>query len=246
MANDESSLNEVVVTGYGIERKSREKSKKQESKQSSPLETTEKYQTTTLTFEIETPYTILNDGKVYVADIKSMNVPAIYEYFAVPKLAQEAYLTAKIIDWQELNLLEGEINLFFEGAYLGKSILDVQNANDTLDISLGKDKGIVIERKKLKDFSSKQFLSSYKTENRAYEISVRNNKPQSVKIVIQDQFPISTNKEITVEEQEYKEASLDKETKILTWKYEMPAKQERKHLIKYSVKYPKNQVLSLD
>lgn len=240
---DMKQLQEVVVVGYGVAKKERLKIR---GSSSIPLETTEKYQPTTLTFDIEIPYTILSDGKVYTVDIKTLTVPALYEYFAVPKLEKEAYLTAKIVDWQELNLLEGEVSLFFEGAFLGKSILDVRNAGDTLNISLGKDKGIVIERKRLREFSSKQFLSSYKTESRTYEISVRNNKSQSIKIILQDQFPISTTKEISIDEQEYKEAQLDKETKILTWKYELSPKQEKKLLFRYSVKYPKNQIVVLD
>ncbi|MEA5138050.1 DUF4139 domain-containing protein [Arcicella rigui] len=235
------ALQEVVVVGYG------ERNKKAVwSMAAPPLEVKEKYQPTTLTFEIEVPYTILNDGKVYSVDIKNQSVPALYEYFAVPKLEKDAFLTAKLIDWQDLNLLEGEVNIYLEGAYLGKSILDVRNAGDTLNISLGRDKAIVVERKRLKEFSGKQFLSNYKTENRGFEISVRNNKQQSINIVIQDQFPISTTKEISVNEQEYKDATLDEESKILTWKYQLPAKQEKKHILKYSVKYPKNQTLTLE
>mgnify|MGYP000459926682 CR=1 FL=1 len=55
-----------------------------------------------------------------------------------------AYLTARIPDWEDYNLISGEVNLYFEGTYLGKTVLDVNNVNDTLDISLGKDKNIVI------------------------------------------------------------------------------------------------------
>jgi hypothetical protein len=250
LETDDSALQEVVVVGYGVSDDALYKRKSKDLKirgtASIPMETKETYQATTMSFEIETPYTILNDGKIYTVAIKTQSVPAIYEYFAVPKLEKDAFLTAKIIDWQELNLLEGEVNLFFEGAFLGKSILDIRNANDTLNISLGRDKSIVIERKKLKEYSKKQFLSSYKTESRAYEITVRNNKQQAVQITVLDQFPISTTKEITVEEQEYPEAKLDKDTKQLTWKYELAAKKDTKHSFKYSVKYPKNQVLSLD
>lgn len=237
------ALQEVVVIGYGERNK---KAVWSMPAPAAPLEVQEKYQPTTLTFEIEVPYTILNDGKVYSVDIKNQSVPALYEYFAVPKLEKDAFLTAKLIDWQDLNLLEGEVNIYLEGAYLGKSILDVRNAGDTLNISLGRDKAIVVERKRLKEFSGKQFLSNYKTENRGFEISVRNNKQQSINIVIQDQFPISTTKEISVNEQEYKDATLDEESKILTWKYQLPAKQEKKHILKYSVKYPKNQTLTLE
>lgn len=248
LEENKQELNEVVVVGYASQQKKSFTGSEMKIKgaSSAPLVATEKYQPTTLTFEIEVPYTILNDGKMYSVDIKNQTVPALYEYFAVPKLEKDVFLTAKLIDWQDLNLLEGEVNLYLEGAYLGKSILDVRHAGDTLNISLGRDKGIIIERKRLKEFSTKQFLSNYKNETRGFEISVRNNKQQSINIVIQDQFPISTTKEITVEEQEYKDATLDKESKILTWKYQLPAKQEKKHILKYSVKYPKNQEINLE
>ncbi|MEI9808906.1 MAG: hypothetical protein WDO16_14140 [Bacteroidota bacterium] len=87
----------------------------------------------------------------------------MYEYYSAPKLDGSAYLTAKIIDWQELNLLPGEANLFFEGTYLGNSLLDVLNAGDTLNLSLGKDKGVVVKRTLMKRYSSKKFLGSNKT-----------------------------------------------------------------------------------
>ncbi|MBK8673232.1 MAG: hypothetical protein IPN93_09645 [Bacteroidetes bacterium] len=43
---------------------------------------------------------------------------------------------------------------------------------DTMEISLGRDKGIQITRVKLKDFSKKQFLGSNRIEQRTWEISV--------------------------------------------------------------------------
>ncbi len=249
---DAAQLSEIVVTAYGTTRGGDDndvefyKKKESKKKASKPLEIKESYQPTTINFEIATPYTIASDRKIYTVDVKSQTVEAFYDYIAVPKLEKSAFLIAQIKDWQELNLLEGEVNLFFEGAFLGKSILDFKNAGDTLSISLGKDKGIVVERKKLKEFSKKQFLSSNKTDSRAYEISIRNNKQQAILITVQDQFPLSTNKQIEVLDQEAKEASIETETQKLTWKYTLPAKQEKKHLIKYSVKYPKEEVVVLD
>jgi hypothetical protein len=89
-------------------------------------------------------------------------------------------------------------------------------------------------------------LSLYKTESRAFEINVRNNKQQSVSIELLDQFPVSTNKEITIEEKECKDASLDEKTGIFTWKLDLPAKSARKLMFKYMVKYPKNKMILLE
>ncbi|VXC22474.1 conserved hypothetical protein [Flavobacterium sp. 9AF] len=236
-------LEVVVVAGYSS-KKSRKKHQEEDS--SIPMETTVAYQPTTISYEIKDPYTVLSDGKIYTAEIKTFHLPAKYQYLSIPKLDASAYLTAKITDWQDLNLFDGELNLFFEGAYLGKSLLYLQNASDTLEVSLGKDKGISVVRKQLKEFKAKQFLSSYKTESRAFEISIKNNKPYPIEIVVMDQLPISNTKEITVQEEEYKEGTLAEETKIITWKLELLSKTEKKLNIKYKVKSPKDASLILD
>lgn len=249
-----SVLEEVVVVGYGQVRSSDMLSrtagistskKQQKPKPLNELEVREIYQPTTTNFAIELPYTIPTDGKVYTVDVKRMDVAANYRYYSAPKLDKDAFLTAQVVDWQELNLTDGEASLYFEGAYLGKSILDLTNASDTLQLSLGRDKGVVIERKRVKEFTNKHFLSQYKTENCAFEIVVKNNKAQPINMTLQDQFPISTMKEISVDNQEAKEAEINAESQIVTWKYELPARQSKKHLMKYSVKYPKSEILQL-
>jgi hypothetical protein len=251
-----NALSDVVVTGLGgkasglkvydngfYPNDSRSYKKKKEE---TAINTTTTYQPTTTIYEIEDPYTVLNDSKTYMVDINSYEVNALYEYYAAPKLEPDAFLTAKIVDWQELNLLPGEANLFFEGTFLGKSILDVANAGDTLKLSLGKDKGVVIKRTLLKDFSSKKFLGSNKTDTRQYEILVRNNKQQPVSIIIEDQFPISTQKEIEVSDRKYDGAKLDDDTQKITWQLSVDPKKENKVNFKYEVKYPKEKVLQLD
>lgn len=244
-------LDEVVVTGMKrsliqMQTIGGGKNKKSRADASIAQQNQEVYQPTTVDFEIELPYSIPSDGKARAVDIKSESVTATYEYFAAPKLEEAAFLTAYVTDWQELNLLDGEVNLFFEGAFLGKSLLDTRSMGDTLDISLGQDKGIVVQRNKLKEYSSRQFLGKNKTENRAFEIVVRNNKPQAVKVLVQDQFPISTDKNIVVEDLSYPGAELEADTQLLTWRLELAPREERKLELRYSVKYPRNEVLILE
>jgi hypothetical protein len=246
-------LEEVVVTGYGTGSsynsddgwsKSSEINKRK--KDQTAIETITSYQPTTVVYEIKDPYTILNDGKTYTVDIDGFEIPALYEYYSVPKLEPDVYLTAKVIDWQELNLQPGEANLFFEGTYLGQSFLDVLNAGDTLKLSLGKDKGVVAKRTLLKEFSSKKFLGNNKTDTRQYEITVRNNKSQPINIIIEDQFPISTQKDIEVQDKKYDGAKLNDDNQKLTWTLNMEPKKESKLNFRYEVKYPKEKRLNLD
>ncbi len=248
-----NSLSEVIVTAQGTSAyesdfnfKQEEKDSYKKRKDDGLVTTTTNYQPTTTIFEIENPYTIPTDGKQYTADISSYDVNALYEYYTAPKLDAAAYLTAKVIDWQELNLLPGDANLFFEGTFLGKSFLDVTNAGDTLKLSLGKDKGVVIKRTLLKEYSTKKFLGSNKTDNRQYEISIRNNKQEAITILVDDQFPISTNKDIEIDKLSYDGGKLDDDTKKVTWTFTVESKKETKCKIAYSVKYPKDKTIQLD
>jgi hypothetical protein len=262
-----SHLSEVVVTamgqrsedwgswggnidGYNTKKKelgySVSKSSADELKRNQEVITTISYQPTTTVYEIKEPYTVLNDGKTYMADIDGYEVKAGYEYYVAPKLDADAYLTAKIADWQELNLLPGEANLFFEGTFLGKSMLDLANAGDTLNLSLGKDKGVAVKRTLVKEFSSKKFIGSNRTDTRQYEITVRNNKQQPVNLILEDQFPISTQKEIEVQDKKYDGAKLDDDTQKITWQMTVDVKKENKVSFKYEVKYPKDKTLQLD
>lgn len=251
LKENEQSLSEVAVTALGVSRDESggyyydDKAFKRK-KEETAINTTTVYQPTTTIFEIEDPYSVPNDGKLYTVDINNYELNALYEYYSVPKLDASAYLTAKVIDWQELNLLPGEANLFFEGTFLGNSLLDVMNAGDTLNLSLGKDKGVVVQRKLMKEFSSKKFLGSNKTDSRQYEILVRNNKQQAIRIIIEDQFPVSTNKDIEVDKLSYDTGKLDDDTKKVSWTFSIDSKKENKLQMAYLVKYPKDKVLQLD
>lgn len=200
----------------------------------------ENYQPTTVSFTIEKNYTILSDGKSNSVEIKDVLIPADYQYYCAPAFDKDAFLTAKIIDWESLNLLEGEANLFFEGTYLGKSLINPMISTDTMEISLGRDKGIQITRVKLKDFSKKQFLGSNRIEQRTWEISVRNNKKQPINLILQDQYPISNRKEISVERIENEGAILDEIEGFLTWNLNIMPSTEKKVMFKFLVKYPSN------
>ena len=118
------------------------------------------------------------------------NLPAKYKYFCVPKIDKDVFLIANISDWEKYNLLEGEANIFFEDTYVGKTLLDIRHATDTLQISLGRDKNISVKREKVKNFTTKQFIGSKKEESRVWTINVKNNKNQKINMLIFDQVPI--------------------------------------------------------
>jgi uncharacterized protein (TIGR02231 family) len=201
---------------------------------------------TNLEFNIKIPYDIPSDNKQYTINIQDYKLPATYEYYCAPKLDREAFLLARITGWENYNLLSGEINLFFEGTYVGKSHLNVRNTNDTLDLSLGRDKGIVVTRVKIKDFTEEKTIGSNKRETRAWEITIRNNKKHALDLRIEDQLPVSMNKDIQVEPLDYSGGKYNKETGKIAWKIKMEPSAEKKLRVSYAIKYPKDQQVFID
>lgn len=199
-----------------------------------------------VTFDIDLPYDVPTNGKEQTATLKEYSVGSFYKYYAVPRLDKDAYLLAEVADWEKLNLLPGDANIIFEGTYVGKSFIDPASTLDTLNLTLGRDKRVVIKKEKLMDFSSTKFLGSNKIQKITYELTVKNNKKDTVRMMLKDQYPLSTNKEIEVELLDDGGAAVNKEIGVLTWKLELAPGEVKKVRFSYNVKYPKDKQLNLN
>jgi uncharacterized protein (TIGR02231 family) len=195
-------------------------------------------------FNIGLPYTINSSNKPTLVDIKNYEMKAEYIYSVAPKLDQDAFLMARAVGWEDFNLLPGEANVFFEGTFVAKTHIDPNVIQDTLSISLGRDKRIVVKRQKLKDYTSKKLISSNRRENYTYEISVRNTKQDAIKIIIEDQVPVSQNSQIEIIVEEIGGASYRKETGKLSWDITLEPDETTKVIYKFEVKYPKDKIIA--
>jgi len=243
-------LSEVAIVGYGAGEESasvRTPKKSLSLKTASaalPVEQVENK--TAVEFEIKTPYTLLPDNKSVTVDIDTRQLDAVYEYYCVPKIDQDAFLTAYLVNWEQYNLLEGEANIFYENTFVGKTILDVRSMQDTLNISLGRDKNVQVRREKVKDFTRKQLLGSKKEVTRAWQISVKNNKKQPIRLNLFDQVPVSTNSEIEVQADELSGGIFNAENGEVKWTIQIEPFGKKEWQLRYTVRYPRNRVLNIE
>lgn len=260
MMENTQSLEEVMVVGYGTT-KSIDKalqgrmagldtrsasSLKIRGPASVPVPVVQQEKTTAFELEVKTPYTILSDNKSYSVDMAYYDIPADFQYYAVPKIEKDVFLQARIADWEGYNLLEGEANIFFENTFVGKTLLDVRNASDTLTLSLGRDKKVMIQREKMKELTTRQFIGSKQEEVRSWKTVIRNTKSQPITIVVLDQVPVSTNSEIEVSIQQTTGVKPNAETGELKWEFVLQPDEEKELELKYSVRYPKNRQLYIE
>lgn len=255
---DTQALNEVTVVGYGSEAERAMRSrvagmeansraqKSMAPAPAAPLATEVIENQTTVEIEVSEPYSIKSNGEKTLVDLKAYEVPAIYRYSVIPKLDSDAFLIAEIADWSQYSLLEGESNLYFEDGFVGRSILNASALEDTLLVSMGRDRSIAIQREKIEEYSKKRTIGSNVTENRGYEISLRNNKSQPVTLKVEDQIPVSVNSAISVSPIQLSAGSLDPQTGKVTWEITLAPGEQKKLLLQYEVKYPKSERVILD
>ena len=250
LKEDNMQLEEVVVSGYtGSKKRSRKerdlareavKAEKvvEEEQPTVALKTIDT--PTNVQFNIEVPYTIKSNNQVYAVDIQSLKVPTQYKYYTVPAAEKTAFLMAQLTDYRAYNLLEGEANIFYEDTFIGKTSIDPNQLSDTLKISLGQDKKVIINREAVKQLTSRQTLGSKEETTRHWKTTVRNAKSEPIQITVLDQLPVSRRKEIEVINKNVSGGKLNPDTGEITWELTLQPPEQKELEVEYNVKYPKH------
>lgn len=189
-------------------------------------------------FEIQNKHIIPSDAVPHTIDIDVFEKEVSYYTLSIPKVKSGAYKIASISDWESLGLIDGFVNLYYNETFQGKTFLKMQQIEDFLDVSVGKDQSWIINRKKMPGKSRKSLIGNTITEQFKFEISVKNNKNLAQAIEIKDQIPISISKEIEINITDISNAKLDPVTGELIWKLNLGPNEVKKLQLSFSVKYP--------
>ncbi|MBK7344844.1 MAG: DUF4139 domain-containing protein [Saprospiraceae bacterium] len=166
-------------------------------------------------------------------------------YIVAPKRNALAFLTATVQNFEELNLSSGKANIYYGQTYIGETYLNTHQAGDSLQVSLGADIGIAIQRDKVKDKSAKNFFGNKVEETFTRVIKVKITSQARVNIRLQDQIPVSRDKEIEVKSEIDNAGKLDEESGIITWNLDLSPGQNQELRFTYKVKYPKGREIGL-
>ena len=265
LKEDQAALQEVTVVGYGTSRKGRRSKSKGEvlkAKESIPamadvaveeemdesevIAVNQQQAQFGYEFDIKQLLTLPDGGKTTTTEISRHQLPATYEYRGIPKIDKESFLVADATDWQKLNLMEGEANVYFDNSFVGKSILDPNVSSDTLHFSMGRDQSIRVQRIKVSESSTRRFFGSNQEQTMKWRISVKNNRQESVNITVFDQAPISRNTSIEVSMEELSDGQFDNQTGVIKWPLQLQPGEQRDLILQYKVKYPKNRRLNIE
>lgn len=193
-----------------------------------------------ISFDVDLPYDILSNNQENFINLKQTKIPANYKYFVAPKSNTDAFLIAKIKDFNKYDLISAPANIVFENMYIGETTIKPNQTTDELNITLGDDKKISVRKEVIDDKSNVKLFSSYQEKTITYDIVVRNNKKDAIDIEIKDQFPLSKDESVKIELLQTGNAEVDKEKGYLTWDTKISPSETKKFRVSYKVRYPKD------
>jgi len=198
-----------------------------------------------VTYTISKAETIESNQQPKKVAIFSQTMPGTFAYEATPKLSPFAYLRAKVTNDSEQLLLAGQVQIFLDGAFVGKSLIHNIGPNEKFDLFLGIDERVKVDRKQLKGKEDESILPTLhgKTQTIDYEyvIEIENYHTSKIDLLVYDQIPISEHDEIKIERIELNpktELSDENKPGVYVWAFNLKPKEKKEIHIQYRVKYP--------
>ncbi len=197
-------------------------------------------------YGISIPYSLPTGKDPLTVEVSYMGLKYHNLYTATPKLSSNVYLIAKIPNTEGINLLSANASVYLNGAYTGTAYITPAMVADTITLPIGVDNGVMVERKRVKVFTSRRIIGSKITETIGWELTLVNKRSNPITFKLKDQVPISTDKSIQVKPNELSGGMLEEETGIITWDVQLDAGKTKNIKFTYSVDYPKDKQIYLE
>ncbi|MGW5718932.1 DUF4139 domain-containing protein [Amycolatopsis sp. NPDC003865] len=154
--------------------------------------------TTAVTYRPSRPVAVPSGAQGHRTTLAQLDLTASLGYVTAPVLAEEAYLRATVVNTSSFALRPGRASVFHDAEFVGTTSLEAWAPGEELELALGVDDRIRIERELVRRTASRATLSGQKRREAEYKISVGNHGPREAVVTVLDQAPVSRDDGITV------------------------------------------------
>ena len=158
---------------------------------------------------------------------------------AVPQLSTDAWLMAGTENTLGWPILPGEAYSYIDGQLVSRKNLAGIAAGEEIELALGKNEKISIERVERKRKSSEGgLIDKTKRHEIKYETTIANRMPVAHRVVLQDRFPVGRDNKIQVRIQSPKDVEPEEGKGLFKWERTLEAGGKAVLNTEYSVLYP--------
>jgi uncharacterized protein (TIGR02231 family) len=176
--------------------------------------------------------------------LEQQELSAQYQHYLAPRQHHEVLLLARLAMGSAVKPLPGQARVYFDNALVNQLWLAFEADSDTLELALGSDRGITVKYEAMQPVSGRKRLGNKQERSYQYVLDVKNNRQQAVQLVVEDQIPITANKEIEITDLQLAGAGHEVEKGMLRWVVELQPGQNRNLRYGFVVRYPANKTVS--
>jgi len=162
---------------------------------------------------------------------------------AAPALDPTGYLEASFTQSEDAPLLPGRIAIYRDGVYVGRGQMKLTPKDEIVHLGFGADEKINITRAIVRKIEgSTGIISTAKTDEREFKITVRNGHATPVSFAIEDQMPVSEIADVQVELLPVTTPASERDPKdrrgVLVWNFDAAPGEVRDIKLAWRVRWP--------
>lgn len=194
-----------------------------------------------VTYVVPGTVTIPADGAPHKVTVARLELTPQIDYMAIPKLVEAVYRRAQVANDSPYTFLPGPANLFAGDEFIGSTALELTAPGGKIELYLGVDDRIKVERELKRREVDKKLLGDRRTLRYGYEIELENLLPVEARVALQDQIPVARHESIKVK-LEFAEPKPDQtsELGLLDWKLNLAPGEKRLVRFDFTVEHPRD------
>jgi uncharacterized protein (TIGR02231 family) len=190
-------------------------------------------------YQVQRPLAVPADGSPQKTSIARFSLDAVLDHLTVPVLAPEAYLRATATNTSSLLLLPGPARVFHGTQFTGETTLETVAAGEEIELQLGVDDQVRVERQLRRRSTSKAVIGGTRTIDIGYEITVENHRRGPARVTVKDRIPVSADGDIKVRLREASPAAAEQtDLGELTWELRLDGGKAAEVRYRFTVEHP--------
>jgi uncharacterized protein (TIGR02231 family) len=167
---------------------------------------------------------------------------------SVPALAEAAFLQASFKHAEDAPLLPGQVSVYRDGVFVGKSPLALASKDETVRLGFGVDEKVKVTRTVVRrNEGTTGIISTSKTDEREFKTIVRNAHDFPMKVAIEDQIPVSETEDIQVEMLPVTTPPTTRDLRdrrgVMEWAFEAKPGESREIKLGWRLRWPKDKAI---
>ncbi len=194
---------------------------------------------TAVTFHVPNPADIPSDGSPHKTTLQQLQLAPKLDYLCAPKHTDAVYRRATITNSGSGPLLAGAASLFVEDEFIGRTHLEYTPTGGELELLLGVEERITVERELSKREVDKKMLRDVRRTRFGYELELQNLLGTAVTVELHDHIPVSRNEQIKVRLENPRPAPTEQsDLNLLEWHLPLPAGAKQTVAYEFVIEHP--------